>query len=128
MPRRNRRKKQSRRSAVIGRRKSKSGKSRQAKTLSLANPSQKKSKKHLDVHHRRPQSKGGLSMSENLSMVDMLLHRAWHILFVNYSAKEIAAVINSTWLDPRFEFVVRRRHKSHLRRLPGKLNLDRSAS
>lgn len=77
MPRRNRKRKSPRRFEIKIRRKTALKKNKQAclpdrqvKTLTLSDPRQKKSKKHLSTHHRQPRSKGGLSTPENLSMVD----------------------------------------------------------
>ena len=39
----------------------------------------------------------------------MVSHQNWHALFRNYTPHKIAEIINETWLDADFEFVVRRR-------------------
>lgn len=64
-----------------------------------------------DWHHRKPRSKKGKGNRQNLSKVPMHLHQAWHALFVNYDADKIAEIINETWLDYDYIFVVERREK-----------------
>ena len=64
-----------------------------------------------DPHHRRPQALGGQSNPENISIVPIKKHRAWHILFRNHPPEVIAEIINKTWLDPEFELVVIPRKK-----------------
>jgi hypothetical protein len=61
------------------------------------------------VHHRRPTSIGGTNQKRNLRRVLVTQHQAWHTLFHNYEADVIARIINTTWLDPDFEFIVRKR-------------------
>lgn len=60
-------------------------------------------------HHRKPRSLGGLSTPENISRVDEVQHRAWHTLFCNMTPEKIAKKINAKWLDPEYEFIVRRK-------------------
>lgn len=63
-------------------------------------------RKHYQWHHRRPSSIGGKNVDKNMSHVTSTSHQAWHTLFCNYTAQEIAKIINDTWLDPAFEFRV----------------------
>ncbi len=63
-------------------------------------------KLHHDWHHRRPTSLKGSSKPENMSHVRASHHQSWHTLFGNKTPYEIAAIINTTWLDPEFLFVV----------------------
>jgi len=63
----------------------------------------------LGWHHKKCRSNGGESTKENLSHVPVHLHQAWHNLFSNMTPQEIAKVINRDWLDPAFEFVVKRK-------------------
>jgi len=44
-----------------------------------------------------------------MSHVSTAGHQAWHTLFRNFTPHKIAEIINETWLDADFEFVVRRR-------------------
>lgn len=62
-------------------------------------------------HHRKPQSRGGKGNARNISIVPEYHHKAWHTLFVNYDAYEIAEIINKVWLDPDVYFVVKRRRE-----------------
>ena len=71
-----------------------------------------KSEYTLSKHHRRPRSLGGDNSRENLVTVLDCQHRAWHKLFDNYDPHTIARIINTTWLDPRYELVVRERRKT----------------
>lgn len=64
-----------------------------------------------DVHHRKCRSNGGTDDPKNLIRVPTHFHRAWHLLFKNFKAEVIADIINSIWLDPEYEFVVRKREK-----------------
>lgn len=59
-------------------------------------------KQKLTTHHRKPRSIGGTNYYTNLSRVTGRQHEAWHILFSNYSAQQIAEIINSVWLDPDY--------------------------
>lgn len=63
----------------------------------------------FNLHHRRPKSLGGSDDEDNLAYVSVLLHRSWHNLFSNCSPEQIAKIINDTWLDPDFVFVVERK-------------------
>jgi hypothetical protein len=60
-------------------------------------------------HHRKPLSLGGTSKAINLSHVRVSHHLAWHVLFENKTPIEIAAIINTVWLDPDFYLVVEAR-------------------
>ncbi len=55
-------------------------------------------------HHRKPKSIGGGSEPPNTIYVPDYKHRAWHTLFGNMTARQIADEINTTWLDPSFTF------------------------
>lgn len=69
----------------------------------------RKKKSHHDWHHRKPTSIGGANDDRNVSHVSVNKHRAWHTLFKNMTAQEIAKTINDTWLDQDYIFVVERR-------------------
>ena len=64
---------------------------------------------HYQWHHRRPRSLGVSDTARNLSHVSAISHQNWHALFRNYTPHKIAEIINETWLDADFEFVVRRK-------------------
>lgn len=51
--------------------------------------------KILKPHHRRPRSLGGSNSSYNKSWVEEDLHNAWHVIFGNMNAYQIANHINS---------------------------------
>jgi hypothetical protein len=54
----------------------------------------------LERHHRKPRSKKGGNEPRNISMVRSGLHIAYHKLFQNKDAEEVAEVLNKTWIDP----------------------------
>lgn len=62
-------------------------------------------------HHRKPESLGGKRVPENISKVPINKHRAWHLLFKNLPPDAIARIINKTWIDRDYEFVVIPRKK-----------------
>lgn len=64
---------------------------------------------HGHKHHRKPRSLGGGNDKENISVVCRDKHDAWHRLFKNHPPERIALIINNVWLDPEFEFVVRKK-------------------
>lgn len=51
--------------------------------------------KILKPHHRRPRSLDGSNSLYNKSWVDEGLHNAWHVIFGNMNAYQIANYINS---------------------------------
>ncbi len=57
-------------------------------------------------HHRKCRSNGGTNGKSNISYVCENEHRAWHLLFRNYTAHRIADIINELWIDPAFQLVV----------------------
>lgn len=65
--------------------------------------------KPLTRHHRKCRSNGGQTNDRNVVHVEQSKHQAWHTLFCNYHPEKIAHIINHVWLDPEFEFVVRRK-------------------
>ena len=75
----------------------------------------KKYGRHLDRHHRVCRSLGGDNSNENISVVNVVQHQAWHILFSNHTPQTIANIINEKWIPLNVEFVVqmRMREKSH---------------
>ena len=70
-------------------------------------------------HHRLPKSRGGRDSGQNISVVPVNQHQAWHTMFANMQAWEIADKINRVWLDPEYELVlVRRGEMEHQPELP----------
>lgn len=59
----------------------------------------------LTKHHRKPRSIGGADKTDNISLVSESSHQAWHTLFGNKTAPEIALIINAKWLDPDYMFM-----------------------
>ena len=57
-------------------------------------------------HHRRPRFLGGTSDERNITILPTNKHRAWHLLFRDFSPERIAQEINERFLDPDFEMVV----------------------
>lgn len=63
-----------------------------------------------NIHHRRPKAQNGGDDPKNISWVRVERHDAWTLLFPgNLTPHDIARIINDKWLDPDFEFVVRRK-------------------
>jgi hypothetical protein len=89
----------------------------------------RKFKKHHDWHHRKPSSLGPpkvcpVNDPHNLVHVSVVKHRAWHTLFHNHSAQEIARIITHTWIDPDYYMVAIPRVKSHGRHKPSRIVYD----
>lgn len=72
-----------------------------------------KKQRHKSTHHRRPRSRGGKTDQQNLSAVTDNEHRAWHTLFKNFTPYSIARIINNTWLDPEFYFIVKKQGENY---------------
>ena len=68
-----------------------------------------KEKRRMSTYHRKCRSNGGKSSSGNMVIVPVFLHTAWHFLFGNKEAPEIARIINEVWLAPEWELVARKR-------------------
>lgn len=76
-------------------------------------PHHKHLSKHGDRHHRLPRSRGGKDDDANISRVHAKYHRAFHQLFGNMHADEIARVLTEVWIDPDVYMVcVPRKKKS----------------
>lgn len=71
------------------------------------------------LHHRQPKSKGGGDFTKggrkNTVLVQRQFHQAWHLLFGNREAVEIAEIINNEYLDPDYEFVCRKKQDRPVR-------------
>ena len=72
----------------------------------------------IERHHRRPRSRGGTDHHSNISHVRQTDHRAWHTLFGNMLADEVAAMITDTYIDSDYYLVAipRKRKKGRKRR------------
>lgn len=70
------------------------------------------------AHHRLPESRGGTNEQRNISIVPKSYHDAWHHLFGNMTAEEVAQSITDTWICPDFYFIAvpRKRKKQRGRR------------
>lgn len=76
-------------------------------------------KRSPETHHRCPQSKGGGDWSrggrKNTVVLQRQHHRAWHLLFANKEAVEIAEIINNEFLDPDYILVCQKRQDRPVR-------------
>ena len=62
----------------------------------------------MSTHHRIPVAQGG--RHGPVSRVTKKRHQAWHTLFDGtLKPEDIAAIINTIWLDPRYYFEVKRK-------------------
>ena len=64
------------------------------------------SKPRMSRHHRKCKSLGGTNAFENLVVIPMKEHRAWHLIFDNKPAPQIAGIINAHYIDPTMELCV----------------------
>jgi hypothetical protein len=65
----------------------------------------------LERHHRLPSSRGGTNHPSNISMVKRTEHQAFHHLFGNMVASEVASMMTDTWIDSEYYFVAIPRKK-----------------
>jgi hypothetical protein len=56
-------------------------------------------RKKIERHHRLPQSRGGTNHDDNISFVQRSYHQAFHHLFHNMTAAEIASFLTETWVQ-----------------------------
>ena len=64
----------------------------------------------MTMHHRIAKVRGGNNTPSNISLVPDKKHKAFNLLFTGSPTPYyIAKVLNETWIDPRYELVVRRR-------------------
>ena len=59
-------------------------------------------KNKFDRHHRLPRSKGGRNNPRNISYIPRDHHEAFHLLFKNWSAEQIAQRLNDWFIDPAY--------------------------
>lgn len=62
-----------------------------------------------DRHHRKARCIGGGGNARNISNVRTDLHRAYHKLFGHGDPEVIVRILNTIWIDPKYELVVRER-------------------
>lgn len=68
---------------------------------------------YFNRHHRRPRSRRGNGKPKNISIVNAEEHTAYHRLFGNMLPHEMAKMLNDTWIDADYIFVVQlRKEKS----------------
>jgi hypothetical protein len=65
--------------------------------------------KKLTRHHREPKSLAGIREKRNISFLPPKKHQPWHLLFTNSTPEQIATAINTLYLDPDYEFIVKKR-------------------
>jgi len=66
-------------------------------------------KHFLTKHHRKCKSNGGSNDDSNISYIPRNKHQAFHTLFQNKEAYEIADILNKEYLDPDYYFIVKKR-------------------
>jgi len=62
-------------------------------------------------HHRLPRSRGGRT-GDNIINLAVPVHSAWHYLFGNMNAKEVARYVSDTFIDPKYYLVCVPRRKA----------------
>jgi len=64
-------------------------------------------------HHRKAKVNGGSGQltSPNMVEVDVLEHRAYHLLFGTKTPEQVAAILNKTWIDPDYELIAVKKGK-----------------
>ena len=73
-------------------------------------------KHRVNKHHRVPRSRGGNNLAANISIVREKDHQAYHYLFGNMLADEIAAMLTDTWIDSEIYMVAMPRKKKSSKR------------
>jgi len=63
-------------------------------------------------HHRKARSLGGTNHPDNISVVPERKHAAYHLLFNEGNIAHVVKVLNSTWIDPEYELVIKRKEVS----------------
>lgn len=69
--------------------------------------------KTLTKHHRKCKSLGGSDQESNISIVPHDMHVAFHKLFGNATAGQIARMLNNIWIDPGVKLVVVKKRLSN---------------
>lgn len=57
-------------------------------------------------HHLKCRSHGGTWDRDNIAFINDKFHKAWHLIFGNCCAYDIAEIINAIFLDPDYKLVV----------------------
>ncbi len=65
-----------------------------------------KKSSQYNTHHRVPQSRGGKDTPENISVVRISHHRAYHQMFGCMTPEQIAKYLNVKWIDPKKMMIV----------------------
>ena len=68
-------------------------------------------KNRFDKHHRKPRSIGGSNKPSNISHIPHHFHQAWHLLFANFTAEQIAQRITDWYLDSDYLMLAVRREQ-----------------
>lgn len=71
----------------------------------------RKNRRPLSRHHRHPQSLGGTDEPNNIIMVPVTKHRAWHTLFNNLPPEQIAKTISETWISTDYVMIAVHKEK-----------------
>jgi hypothetical protein len=71
--------------------------------------SRHKRKPFREQHHRKMKSHQGTDDPRNISWVTQRQHSAFHHLFGNCELIDIMKALNTIWIDPDYEFVLRRK-------------------
>lgn len=61
--------------------------------MSLKNKERRKNKRKRNKHHLIPKSRGGKKSKENLLLIDMERHEAWHRLWGNRTLDEVIELL-----------------------------------
>jgi hypothetical protein len=59
----------------------------------------------LTKHHRLPKSSNGSDKQDNISLVPLKKHQAYHCLFGTKTPQEIARCLTELWIDPSWELL-----------------------
>jgi len=60
-------------------------------------------------HHKKMRCHGGGDDLRNISNIPQKWHRAFHTIFGNFETHTIMTMMNELFIDPDFEFVLRRK-------------------
>ena len=79
----------------------------------MAKRKKPKANEGYNYHHRLAKVNGGSGRlsSGNMIEVDVLKHRAFHLLFGTKTPEQVAAILNKTWLPTDWELVARKKEK-----------------
>lgn len=73
-------------------------------------PTREVKDRRYSKHHRIMRShKKGVKDRRNVVVVRADHHQAFHLLFRNSYPHQIAEILNKTWIDPNYQFIVVRR-------------------